>query len=723
MKNLGSNVKKMQAGKLLNIVKKIIKNRNLINRTNISRFLFHIKQGNLLDALRKIKRKMNSLEVQRGIFFLNDNLYKPENIPHNYDESKVVDIIVPIYNAYEYTVKCIKSVYDNTEAKYNLYLINDCSPDVRIKSWLEELADSSRPQNLQELTIINNDNNLGFIGTINKGLELSTHDVIILNTDTELPKNWSARLLKPLYIDDLAASVTPFSNSATICSFPEFCQDNQLPQGIELEELDRIFSLYGGERVIEIPTGVGFCMAMSRKVINEIGNFDVIYGKGYGEENDWCRRAVKKGYRNVMVTNLFVYHKHGASFGEIITQTKQQRMDENLAILLKRYPDYQDVVSNFIALDPVKDIRNFLRIIVHRLTSQKEAELVLNHSLGGGATTYIHRRMAANPEKEYFYAELFPDKTTLKIFPVNMDNQDVLHFDYGKADRDFLKKLGQCLRIDRIFINQLVNYPIDAIMDMITASGLKYEYFIHDFYCVCPRYALLNENNEFCYCEKQQSVCNKCLQVESDQIDIGKWRKGFHHLLQGAHMIYAPSSNTAKIVNSYYPDLAINVVEHPIPSHIHNTAGLVQKHGNMLNITVLGAIGLLKGSRIVYELADKIAVQKLPMRITVIGYTDVHNGDYENSKGTLKILGPYHNEDVSDLLAKYNTDIVLLPSICPETYSYTVSEAIYSGYKVLAFDIGAPSDRIRETRMGWLVKEISSDAIMAKLVEISKNNE
>lgn len=188
-------------------------------------------------------------------------------------------------------------------------------------------------------------------------------------------------------------------------------------------------------------------------------------------------------------------------------------------------------------------------------------------------------------------------------------------------------------------------------------------------------------------------------------------------------MIYAPSSNTAKIVNSYYPDLAINVVEHPIPSHIHNTAGLVQKHGNMLNITVLGAIGLLKGSRIVYELADKIAVQKLPMRITVIGYTDVHNGDYENSKGTLKILGPYNNEDVSDLLAKYNTDIVLLPSICPETYSYTVSEAIYSGYKVLAFDIGAPSDRIRETRMGWLVKEISSDAIMAKLVEISKNNE
>lgn len=711
----------MLAANILSLMKKLIKNRNLINKTNISRFIFHIRRGNLLEAIRKVKRKVNTLEVQRGIFFLNDNIYHQESISHKHDTTKTIDIIVPIYNAYDYTVKCIKSLYDNTESSYNLYLINDCSTDERINSWLNELASSSKPKELKKLTIVNNDNNLGFIETINKGLALSVNDVVILNTDTELPKNWSARLMKPLYTDDLTASVTPFSNSATICSFPEFCQDNQLPKGIELTELDKAFSLYGGDKFIEIPTGVGFCMAMSRKVINEIGSFDSIYGKGYGEENDWCRRAVKKGYRNVMVTNLFVYHKHGASFGEIITQTKQERMDENLAILLKRYPDYQDVVSNFIALDPVKDIRNLLRVIVHRLTSHKEAELVLNHSLGGGATTYINRRMAANPEKEYFYTELLPDRTTLRISPINTGIQTVLYFNYEKVDRDFFKKLSECLSIDKIFINQLVNYPVYETMSMIIATGLKYEYFIHDFYCVCPRYSLLNKNNEFCHCEKKQSVCNKCLQGESEQIDIEKWRKSYHEFLYGAHMVYAPSRNTAQIVNSYYQDLTVNVLEHPIPSHIHNTAAGVQHHDNVLNISVLGAIGLLKGSRIVYELADKIAIQKLPMKITVIGYTDVHHDIYENSHGTLKITGQYNNEEVSDLLAKYNTDIVMLPSICPETYSYTASEAIYSGYKVLAFDIGAPSDRIKETGMGWLVSDISSEAILDKLIEIVPN--
>lgn len=711
----------MQASNLLSITKKLIRNRKLINRANISKFIFHIRQGNLLEAIRKIRRKLNSLEVQRGTFFLNENLYQQENSSYAYDKAKVIDIIVPIYNAYEYTVKCIRSVYENTELRYNLYLINDCSTDERIKSWLEEMEGNARPQNLQKLVIIDNDANLGFIGTVNKGLELSANDVVILNTDAELPPNWSMRLMHPIYADDLTASVTPFSNSATICSFPEFCKDNQLPKGISLAELDRIFSLYGGEKGVEIPTGVGFCMAMSRNAINEIGAFDTIYGKGYGEENDWCRRAVKRGYRNVMATNLFVYHKHGASFGEIITKSKQDRMNENMAILLKKYPDYNDVVAAYIAADPVKDIRNFLQAIVHRATSHKEAELVLNHSLGGGATTYIERRMAANPEKEYFYAELLPDRTTLKIAAVNTAGQHVLHFNYAMADRSFFEKLGECLCINRILINQLVNYPIDKTIDMIMASGLQYEYFIHDFYCVCPRYILLNKDNAFCQCETEQAKCNACLHDAASDIEISKWRNSFQRLLQGAERVEAPSQNTAKIVNAYYPELSITVSEHPVPPHIHNTAGLVRHGGNMLHISVLGAIGIAKGSRIIYELADEIAKKKLPMKITIIGYTDVHGSAYENADGTLRILGPYNNEDVSDLLAKYDTDIVLLPSICPETYSYTASEAIYSGYKILAFDIGAPSDRIRETKMGWLVKDISSAAMLGKLVEIAKN--
>ena len=56
-------------------------------------------------------------------------------------------------------------------------------------------------------------------------------------------------------------------------------------------------------------------MGINREVLQEIGNFDAkTFGKGYGEENDWCQRAIEKGYKNVHVENLFVFHNHGGSF-------------------------------------------------------------------------------------------------------------------------------------------------------------------------------------------------------------------------------------------------------------------------------------------------------------------------------------------------------------------------------------------------------------------------
>ena len=78
-----------------------------------------------------------------------------------------------------------------------------------------------------------------------------------------------------------------------------------------------LFEKYGSNQPIELPTGVGFCMALNRNVLKKIGFLDEqTFGKGYGEENDWCMRAYKAGYKNVLIPNLFVYHKHGMSFNE-----------------------------------------------------------------------------------------------------------------------------------------------------------------------------------------------------------------------------------------------------------------------------------------------------------------------------------------------------------------------------------------------------------------------
>lgn len=132
-----------------------------------------------------------------------------------------------------------------------------------------------------------------------------------------------------------------------------------------------------------------------------------------------------------MITNLFVYHKHGASFGEIITKSKQDRINENLQILTKRYPDYQNVIDEYILRDPVQDIRLFMEVLLERnIRKSVKAELIINHSLGGGAATYVKRKIEDNPEKVFFLMELMPDRKNLKVTTHNMLSSRELFFDF-----------------------------------------------------------------------------------------------------------------------------------------------------------------------------------------------------------------------------------------------------------------------------------------------------
>ena len=89
---------------------------------------------------------------------------------------KCVDIIIPIYNAYEDLTICLESLYKNTNLKENrLILINDNSPDERIKPYLEQ-------QRGENIIVIHNEFNKVFSNNINIGMAQSEeNDVILLN--------------------------------------------------------------------------------------------------------------------------------------------------------------------------------------------------------------------------------------------------------------------------------------------------------------------------------------------------------------------------------------------------------------------------------------------------------------------------------------------------------------------------------------------------------------
>jgi len=200
-----------------------------------------------------------------------------------------IDIIIPVYNGKEFLVPLFDSIINNTSLPYRLLVCDDRSSDSEVFT----LLTSIKQQNpTVDFTLIQNTTNVGFIKTVNRLSALTKNHFVLLNTDTEVPPYWIQRLMKPIFEMNNIASTTPFTNSGTICSFPNYLEDNTIFEGMSVADVDKPFQWINFETTtIEIPTGVGFCMGVNKNVVDTIGMFDEIFGKGYGEENDWCQRA------------------------------------------------------------------------------------------------------------------------------------------------------------------------------------------------------------------------------------------------------------------------------------------------------------------------------------------------------------------------------------------------------------------------------------------------
>ncbi len=299
---------------------------------------------------------------------------------------KITDVIVPVYKGLEETLNCIHSVFSvKCNSQFNLIVINDCSPDPKLTKKLRLLA------NKLSFELYENENNLGFVGTVNRGMKLSKdNDVLLLNSDTVVTDNWLDKIVTAAYSEPTIGTVTPFSNNATICSYPKFCADNDLPELVELNELSVIFSTANKGEIVDLPTAHGFSMFIKRDTLNEVGFFDEQkWGKGYAEENDFSLRATRLGWRNVMATDAFVHHLGAVSFAD----DSETFIAKNLAKLNGIYPDYPQLVESFIKNDPVRPYRNTvaLQLMLKELNdigiNQKaytEAILFISLTIGGG---------------------------------------------------------------------------------------------------------------------------------------------------------------------------------------------------------------------------------------------------------------------------------------------------------------------------------------------------
>lgn len=258
-------------------------------------------------------------------------------------------VIVPVFNAYEALDVCLGSLLKTLPAQASVLLANDASTDPRIADLLRQFKLRAK----FKVEIATRTENLGFPANCNAAFaETGDSDVLLLNSDTIFTSGCLERMAQCAAQDKNIATVTPWSNNAEICSYPNFCENNPLPDNLEL--MAEAAALIPASQLPELPTAMGFCMLIRRAALRQCGNFDAqTFGRGYGEENDFCRRVAALGWRNVMCVNAYVAHSGSASFGPLGLAPG----GDNLQRLLVRWPDYHEKVARFILDDPLRGLR------------------------------------------------------------------------------------------------------------------------------------------------------------------------------------------------------------------------------------------------------------------------------------------------------------------------------------------------------------------------------
>lgn len=388
-------------------------------------------------------------------------------------------------------------------------------------------------------------------------------------------------------------------------------------------------------------------------------------------------------------------------------------------------------VSNILEImygfvNPKKKVYNLVEYIRNRDNQlieafYREGILFLTNDWGGGSENYLQRACCEYCDKGKI----------VYIIRYSREKYEFWLLTEKEEKKFYLQSLAQLgeinekINIDTIIINQLTLYP-DPIKQLGEIQRLKALFdsklimLFHDYYAVCPSFTLTQKNGLFCglKCSKECTMCyqEQEFMEETSCPNISTWRKQWKELLQDCSEVRCFSEDTLDRVKKVYgTDLKYTLVPHKV-DYIPNVKKS-NKTTQYLNIGVLGGLSPLKGGYVIQELVDVIRKKDWPIRVVLVGYTD---GIKINCDRYFVTTGRYNVDDLPSIVKNYDIDLFFIPSIWPETFSYTTEEAIQMGMPVVTFDLGAPATRVREYSRGMVLNtDKDPNHILEKIIDFS----
>lgn len=330
----------------------------------------------------------------------------------------------------------------------------------------------------------------------------------------------------------------------------------------------------------------------------------------------------------------------------------------------------------------------------------KKYKLVVCHNGGGGTVSYMKNKYEGKPDIIFLRNTVTADKDYL----YSLENSNSGKKIYIRPT--LLEKIRN--QINEVHIIAVESYmSLSFILPWLASLKVYLTYDLHDYHCIWYETHFIHNGK---YLTKED-LKNSVLNYAGTKITFEQWHSIWQKFFPAVQTINAFSNSSKEIFAEYYPDFADKVVITP-HSLGYISCGKLNCVPETFAIGIFGIIrGADKGCDIVRSFLEFSKNKDYQIFI---------NGELNSScmvaASNIHYMGKYDVSKLDKIIMEQGISSVLFPSICPETFSYTVSELIHVEVPVACFNLGAQAEKVSQYKYGQIIKNETNEAILDALM-------
>jgi len=577
--------------------------------------------------------------------------------------------------------------------------------------------------------VLRNDERRGFVESVNRGMRASSRDVVLLNSDTIVTPRWLEKMIDASVSCGDAGTVTALSNHATLCSVPRAFEENLLPTGFDAVSFAALVERLSERQYPRLPTGVGVCLYIRRALLDDVGEFDARrFGLGYGEENDFCMRALARGWLHLADDATFIEHAGNRSFGAA-RPALQRRAARTLARL---HPAYMATIAAFMRADSLAPVR--ARIIDALRTRTPMAAprgpRRVMHVIHGwppfqhaGTELYaywlvrrqlrwrevsVFGRMADVARAQGEGVELLDDGGRVRLMTNNFVQRDPFARNAlwdRTSERAFARFLDE-ERPELVHIHHLAGHAF-SLARIAARRGIPIVQQVQDWWPLCARVNLFDGDWERCS-GPGLSKCARCAPLTGIP-PAPLWNRALHLVRRRAARASLAAAGAYVMGSRFIRDDYVRagllkkgtpVFVLPYGVDIERIGVARRAHHAPLRFGFVGSVLPHKGLHVAVDAFRTID----PSQATLHAWGDASASEEytemlrDRGGASLKLEGTFAEEEKPRIFA--SLDALLVPSVGLESFGLAAREAMVCGVPVIAANDGALTELFGDEAAG-----------------------